>query len=326
MAHNSKLARHFARLRLPICLALVSAFSACDGSNTLDPNSSIDTQSSTPATTDQALGTDAASATTTTLASASFPGGIPFGSFAQPVDLYGSLYTGGKATVGPDGVKSMLAAIKSRGGRVVLMMAGAPKYYRDASGHFSLSKWQQRIDRYRGIDLNTYIQDGTIVAHFLLDEPQDPSNWNGRPVSQSEVEAMGAYSKKLWPSLPTAIRTLPKFFSGSPRNIDAAWAQYLTRFGNINSYINDQVSAAKSRGLALIVGLNVLDGGSPRGQPMSGSEIKSFGGAMLANSYPCAFVSWQYRSAYYGGASIKDAMQYLSGKAKNHAAKSCRGS
>jgi hypothetical protein len=324
MAYNFKLARRFARLRLPICFALVSVFSACDGSNSLDPTSSIETQSTTSG--DQALTTDAASATTATLASANFAGGIPFGNFAQPVDLYGSLYTGGKFTTGPEGVKATLAAIKSRGGRVVLMMAGAPKYYRDASGHFSLSKWQQRIDRYRGIDLNQYIQDGTIVAHFLLDEPQDPSNWNGRPVTQSEMEAMGAYSKKLWPSLPTAIRALPKFLPSNPKYIDAAWAQYLTRFGNVNTYIKDQVAAAKSRGLALIVGLNVLDGGARTGQPMTASELKTYGGALLADSYPCAFLSWQYRSAYHSGAAVKDAMQYLSSKAKSHAAKSCRGS
>jgi hypothetical protein len=326
MAYSFKLARRVARLRFPMCLALVSAFSACDGSNSLDPNSSIDTQSLTPAAGDEAVGTLAVSSTGGTLASASFAGGIPFGSFAQPVDLYGSLYSGGKATVGPEGVKSTLAAIKSRGGRVVLMMAGAPKYYKDASGHFSLSKWQQRIDRYRNIDLNSYIQDGTIVAHFLLDEPQDPSNWNGVPVTQSQVEAMGAYSKKMWPGLPTAIRTLPKFFSGNPKYIDAAWAQYLTRFGNINNYVNEQVSAAKSRGLALIVGLNVLDGGAKRGTPMTGSEIKTYGSALLGDSYPCAFVSWQYRSAYYSGSAIKDAMQTLSSKAKNHVQKSCRGS
>jgi hypothetical protein len=326
MSQSFKLARRFARLRIPICIALVSAFSACDGSNTLDPTSSVDPQTSTPAAGDQALGAESVSSTGGTVASANFAGGIPFGSFAQPVDLFGALYTGGKVTVGPEGVRNILAGIKARGGRVVLMMAGAPKYYRDASGHFSLSKWQQRIDRYRNINLDSYVQDGTIVAHFLLDEPQDPSNWNGRPVTQSEVEAMGAYSKRLWPSMPTAIRTLPKFFSGNPKNIDAAWAQYLTRFGNINNYVNEQVAAAKSRGLALIVGLNVLDGGARRGTPMTASELKTYGGALLSNSYPCAFVSWQYRSAYYGGAAVKDAMQYLSGKAKNHASKSCRGS
>ena len=57
---------------------------------------------------------------------------------------------------------------------------------------------------------------------------------------------------------------------------------------------------------------------------MTANEIKTYGSALLSDSYPCAFVSWQYRSAFFSGSAIKDAMQTLSSKAKNHAQKSCR--
>jgi hypothetical protein len=251
---------------------------------------------------------------------------LSFGNMAQPITVFSSLYNGGKITTGPANLRSELAAIKSRGGRVIVMLAGSPVNYKDAAGHFSFTKWKQRIDRYKGINFGSYITDGTIIGHFLLDEPQDPTNWAGVPVSPTTVDAMGQYSKQYWPGMATIIRAMPKYFKSNPHYVDAAWAQYVSWYGSPSSYVSQQVSDAKARGLALVLGMNVIDGGSPKHTPMSASEVKSYGAALLTNSYPCAFVSWQYRSTYFSTASIKDAMQYLRGKAGSHSFKSCKGS
>jgi hypothetical protein len=323
MSYSFKLSRRIARLRLPVLVALASSFAACDGNNSLSPDV-LDPQSPAAPTTlaggDESVDTLAVS---TTMASATY-GGIPFGAFAQPTTMYGSTYTGGKVTVGPATIKSTLAAIKARGGRVVLMMAGSEVYYRDAAGHFSFTKWKQRIDRFRGVNFDSYIKDGTIIGHYIIDEPQDPTNWNGRPITPATVDQMGQYSKARWPSMVTIVRTAPKFFPSHPKYIDAAWAQYLSRMGSVSDYIRKNVADAQTRRMQLVVGLNVIGGGQPNLTPMNATEIKTFGSALLSSSYPCAFISWQYRSTYFSSSSIKDAMRTLSSKAKSRGSKSCR--
>jgi hypothetical protein len=86
------------------------------------------------------------------------------------------------------------------------MLAGNPQYYTDGSGHFDLGKWKARVDRFKGINFASYVNDGTFVGHFLMDEPNDPANWSGRPVPASTVEEMAKHSKQLWPGRRTPGR------------------------------------------------------------------------------------------------------------------------
>ncbi len=315
MTYTFKLSRRIARLRAPLVAALVFALSGCNSTDSLNPDSSSPAE---PAGQGSPAGAPS-------LATSSFAGGIPIGTSAQPTSVYGDRFNGALRNIWPGSLVAELAAIKSRGGKVVLMFAGSERYYKDGSGHFSLTKWKQRIDRFRGTNFSSYINDGTIVGHYLIDEPQDPSNWNGVPVTASTVDQMGQYSKQIWPTLVTIVRTEPRFFPGNPRYVDAAWAQYLARRGNVNDYIKRNVSEAQSRGLALVVGLNVINGGNPNGTWMSASEVQTYGSALLSSSYPCAFISWQYNSTFLSPTSIKSAMDVLRNKAQNRPAKSCRG-
>ncbi len=162
---------------------------------------------------------------------------------------------------------------------------------------------------------------GTIIGHFLLDEPNDPANWNGRALSSSTVDQMAQYSKQLWSSLTTIVRSEPGYF-GTMHYLDAAWAQYLARKGTASDYINRNVNDAKNRGLQLVIGMNILNGGTPNGDKMTASEIKSWGTTLLGSSYPCAFISWTYDS-YLSNSSVKDAMDALRNKAENRSTKSC---
>jgi hypothetical protein len=297
--------------------ALVAA--GCDSGNTLAPDAlptaDLPTAAADPGSLAPAIGPEFAT---------SFRGGIAMGTFALPTSWLGSRYNGVAGAISPGNLLSELSAIRSRGGKVIINFAGNQKYYTDAAGNFSLTKWKQRIDRYRGINIAQYITDGTIIGHYMIDEPNDPANWNGRPVSASTVDEMGRYSKQFWSGMATIVRTQPGYFGSSPRYVDAAWAQYLSRRGNVNDYIKQQVSDAQKRGLALVVGLNVLKGGTPNGSQMSGTEVKSWGSALLSSSYPCAFISWNYSSSYLNQNSIEDAMSYLRNKAQSRSTKSCR--
>jgi hypothetical protein len=310
---------------------LTLAWGACDSGNTFDSENSgsiavTDDQSQTgddPMVLDE---TTAVPTGASTVASASFGGGIPIGMSAQPITAFGSRYNGSIQNNGVDGLMSALSAIKARGGKIAVMMAGNQRYYRDAAGHFDFGKWKARIDRFRHLNLDPYIKDGTIIGHFMIDEPNDPSNWNGRPVPASTVDQMAQYSKSIWPGMVTIARTEPKYFPSNMRYLDAAWAQYLTRRGNVNDYIKRNVADAQQRHLALVVGLNIIHGGSPNGTKMSASEVSTFGSAMLSSTYPCAFISWQWNTTALNSAGMPNAMDVLRKKAQNRALRSCRGS
>ena len=79
--------------------------------------------------------------------------------------------------------------------------------------------------------------------------------------------------------------------------------------------------------------MNVLDGGNgsskiagwTRGKwAMSPGEIRTYGSAMLAQSYSCAFFQWMYDGPYYSRSTIRQAMADISAKARNHAKTACR--
>jgi hypothetical protein len=216
-------------------------------------------------------------------------------------------------------------------------MHGNDKYSKNADGSFSLTKWKTMVDRFKGVNINSYISDGTILGHYLLDEPDLASKWAGHIVSQSTVEAMAKYSKQLWPGMTTIIRATPRWLAGSSITyvyLDAAWAQYISTDGSSPaSWIGKEVTAAKGKKLGLIAGLNVLDGGNGTSGikgtygnkwAMSASEVRSYGAAMLAPVYVCGFAMWKYSSSYYSRADIKSALGTLSSQAKKHTRTSCR--
>ncbi len=314
MAHHLEYARWGARFRALLAVALATVFGACDTSDKL-----TEVSDETPITIAEPIA-DASF-------SSSFRGGIPMGLSAQPTSAFGSQYNGALRNIWPFELRSQLAAIKSRGGKVILMFAGNERNYKDGSGHFDLGKWKARVSRFRSVNFSDYVRDGTIVGHYLIDEPYDPANWSGRPVPGSTLEEMARYSKSLWPSMVTIVRAEPYLIKwrGSYRYLDAAWAQYLHRKGNVNDYIRRNVSEAQRMGLGLVVGLNLKHGGYPNKTWMSADEVKTFGSALLSSSYPCAFISWQWDSRYLASSSIRNAMSVLKSKAQNRASRSCRG-
>jgi hypothetical protein len=252
-------------------------------------------------------------------------GGIPFGTFAQPVAAFDRVLNGSKVNIGPDQMLKTLAAIKARGGRVVLALAGHEDFYKDAQGHFSFSMWKQRINRYKGVNLSSFVADGTVIGHYMIDEPNDPYNWNGQPVPGSMLEEMARYSKSIWPSMTTIVRAHPTYmakFSTSYKYLDAAWAQYAQRFGDPKAYLAANIAAARSKGLGLVVGLNISMG-TLKKTALSPQQIDSWGSALLSDSYPCAFISWQYRQPYFDRWEIRSAMARVAQKAANRAVRSC---
>ena len=313
MTHLFKLARRSARLRAPVSVAIALAYAGCSSDSLTSPASE---PASANHTTELNLPSSPSFSTT-------FRGGIAFGNFHQPTSTMGGQYNGAMRNIYPGELLSELRAIRDRGGKVVLNLAGAPPRYTDGSGYFSLSMWKASVDRYKDVDFTQFIQDGTVIGHFLLDEPNDATNWNGRVVSGSTVEEMARYSKSRWPGLPTIVRARPDYMTGSYQYLDAAWAQYHSKFGDPARFASENIADAKARGLALVMGLNIIDGNG--GSKMTASQIESWGSALLADTYSCAFLSWQYDDGYLDRSDIAQAMKYLSAKAANRTTRTCRG-
>jgi hypothetical protein len=302
MTYTFKLARRLARFRAPLlATTLLVALAGCDSDQPFDP----ETSGSAP------------------MASASFAGGIPIGISAMPITEYGARYNGALLLLPPKTLLRDLAEIKSRGGKVILKFMGHPRNYGEGTG-FDFADWKDQIDQYKGIDFSAYVKDGTIVGHYMIDEPNDPANWGGKPIPPSMLEEMGKYSKSLWPDLPTIVRVEPSYLNFSHRYVDAAWAAYLYRRGPVDEYLRRNVSDAQARGLALIVGLNILDGGVQKLTPMTPAQVQSWGTAMLNSTYPCAFSSWRWDEGALDGA-MGSAMDALRKLAQNRSVRSCRG-
>lgn len=259
--------------------------------------------------------------------------GIPYGPFHLPATMYGPDFNGAYHAPWMGPLVEDLELARRTNTQVLLNLTASSVHFSDANG-FNMARWKQLVDRFRGLDLNSYIEDGTIVGHFLLDEPNDPTNYGGKEVTLDQIEEMARYSKDIWPTMATLIRAWPAKLKGYPfKSLDAAWAQYASRLGPIDPWMASNIADAKASGLALVMGLNLLNGGSSSsGIPglragkfaMSADEIRTWGKVMLDEPYVCAFFIWKYNEQYFARPDVKDALLELNDQAKKHPRQECR--
>lgn len=297
-------------------------------------DSSILVDSSTPDT--LALPADSTTLVPNNVAGGTAPG-IVFASFDLPNTLLGTVHSGAMRTPDQNTILANLATARAKGARFVLKLAGGGDgWVKNADGTFNFEKWKSMVNRYKNLDFSSFIADGTVLGHYLLDEPNLASRWGGKVIPQATVEAMAQYSKQLWPGMLTFIRVIPSWLTAAPvtyAHLDAGWAQYAAYKGDPAKWLAGEVAAAKTRGLGLLVSLNILNGGNgssgirgPSGgkYSMSAAELRTYGGALLSQAYSCGFLMWMYNAAYFGRSDIQTAMADLSAKAKSHVKTSCQ--
>ena len=264
--------------------------------------------------------------------------GIPFGPAQQPPETFAPNFNGTILSGHAETLISDLEKARRSDTRVLINFSGKETNIRDANG-FNMSIWKARVDRYRPLNLQKYIDEGTIVGHFLMDEPSDPSNWNGDQVTPAEIDEMAEYSKGIWPTMPTVIRAYPDYLKAGGyqyRYLDAVRIHYLDRLGDVDEFITEMVQGAEDLHLALIGGLNVLNGGSKdSGIPgaaegkfaMNADELRAWGTKYLNNAPLCAFFLWQYDEhflEYYERPGIKEALADLKKIAEGMPKKACK--
>ena len=265
--------------------------------------------------------------------------GLVFASFSMSNAELDKVHTGWMSggALSPKSIVSDLKGARSKGGRVIIKLCmGKDKYVKNADGTFSLSKWKSLVGRYKDVNLGPFISDGTIIAHYLIDEPHRAARWGGKAISHKTLEEMARYSKQLWPQMTTVVRVAPSWLAKASFNwkyVDAGWTQYRATHGDAAKWVASEATAAEREGLGLIVGLNVIHGGDGssgiRGYTrskwtMSASEIRKYGYAMLGSKRACAFVNWTHDADFYGRSDIRSAMADVSARARSHARTSCR--
>jgi hypothetical protein len=306
-----------------------------------DSVATVPTDSTTSPTDSTIIPIDSTSGDTTgvTTLAGSLQPGVVFGNFNMDESLINSMYTGimPGGAFGPTNALTMLSATKARGGRIVIKLCmGRDSYVKNPDGTFSLTKWKALVDRFKTINMGPYITDGTIIGHWLIDEPNRAARWGGKIIPQATLEAMAQYSKQLWPSMTTFVRVAPSWLATSTityNYLDAAWLQYASYKTDVTTLVAAEVAAAKKKGLGLMMGMNVLNGGNGSSKipgltsgmyAMSATELRTYGTVLLNQSYACGFFNWTYDGTYFGRSDIKSAMTDLSTIAKAHVKTSCR--
>jgi hypothetical protein len=352
MIANLDAAAWWALRRVSACGVVLLLLGGCGGEDSglspsdvpviaADPADSIGVVDSTVAPTDSTIPIDSAVLIDTTGISTltGTAPGIVFGTIQIPTSLINSVQTGTLVggEIDPVNVLTYLSATRAKGGRIVIKLCrGRDDFVKNPDGTFSFTKWKALIDRYRTVNLAPYINDGTILGHYLIDEPHRTARWGGKIIPQATLEAMAKYSKQIWPGMTTFVRVAPSWLAGVSTTytyLDAGWLQYESWMGSVSTKLASEVAAAKRKGLGLAVGLNVLDGGNGSSKvagwtrskyKMSASEIRTYGTALLSQTYSCGFYNWMWDSPYYGRTDIKTVMAELSSKARNHIKTSCK--
>jgi hypothetical protein len=259
--------------------------------------------------------------------------GIPFGPTQMEMESFGPEYSGTIFSAQPEWIMAALERARRTNTRLLVNFTNNESSIRDENG-FSFEKWKQKVDLYRGFDFSSYIADGTLLAHYIMDEPYDPTNWNGKPVTAAEVEELAKYSKEIWPNLPTIVGVWPGYLKGVPHvYLDGVRHHFHIRYAPIEEYEATNLRDAKAEGLSYITGLNLLNGGTGEsGIPgrkegkfaMSAREITAWGNLLIADPYVCGFVMFEYDVDYLARPDIKDALTELKKKAEAHPQQSCR--
>jgi len=270
-------------------------------------------------------------------------GGVPFGMFALPLERLRAPITGATLAAPRNQVGAVLRAARVGKVRVVLNLGGAKDNVRGTSGRFDLARWKARIDGYRDVDFAPYVEEGLVLAHYLVDEPYARQSWGGHEISRADLEEMARYSKSIWPTLPTAVRAPPAWLAedgATYRSLDIAWAQWAGpgraggEWRTPEEFRDQYVSYAKRLGLGLIVGLNQLNAGdgssgvrgttdNPRDWEMSAAELAHVGTVLVQTPYACAFMSWRYDAQFETRPGMRAALDTVAVLARMRGGTSC---
>jgi hypothetical protein len=251
-------------------------------------------------------------------------GSLPFGLSQTPIEEYTTRWTGALYAADPANLVARLDRAES--GKMKLIVKLAFSGLKNADGTFSLTKWKAQVDRFRTLPLGRHITSKTFYLHDLIDQPNCASCWGGKAIPWATLEEMARYSKSIWPALPTTSRVTPSKLAEATFRwtyLDAGWAEYNTKLGDLKTYLAAQAAQARLEGLGLVAGLNLVDGSGYNTAPMTASQVKAFGTIIAGYASVCAFVGRDYNTSYLSQSGIRAALDAVTTVAKSRNPASC---
>jgi hypothetical protein len=262
------------------------------------------------------------SAVTVTVPLGSGPGyGIPFGLFDGPAN---SPFTMTEEQTSASTIVARIAQVRSQGRKILVALTGGSHSHYITDGKFDHSKWLAKMETYRTPAIQAAIAagvaDGTILGADIVDEPNHHS-WGG-VFTKELVDEMAAHVKAMFPTLPVGYGIGPQGYRWRPteryRVLDFIYNQYnwWISNGDVVSWRESVLAQAKLDGVAVLFGLNVLDGGihsyATKDCPipetggfgtyapacrMTPDQIRNWGRALAP--YACGFQFWRYNSEFF---------------------------
>src|SRR6185503_3293217 len=90
--------------------------------------------------------------------------GIPYGPTQQTTGDFSTEFSGTLIPGLPDSIMRMLETARRKNLRLFIQFSGNEENSRDENG-YSFEKWKHMVDRFKGMNFDPYIADGTILGH-----------------------------------------------------------------------------------------------------------------------------------------------------------------
>jgi len=278
--------------------------------------------------------------------------GVPFGpyglwanytAFKSGATHFTSSFTATNAS----GLVRQLRTAQAKNHRLFVILTSGHSNTYMTRGKFDLGKWKRRVDTFNRADIKAAVRaavaNGSLMTTGLLDDADVPSRWGG-VITKPLLDEMARYIKRVFPTLPVSANVQYDWRSHERfRVVDAVYSQYRwwRTSGNIKAYRDRALQAARRDGVALVFGLNILDGGVPnRGRGsracvagrgtygpncrMTAAQVAEWGKTL--GQAGCALLMWRYDAAFVSKAANVRAFRDVASTLSKTQGKSCRRS
>jgi hypothetical protein len=229
-----------------------------------------------------------------------------------------------------------LAALRRVKGKLLLSQGGYIKFQNPDKTYNPdmYYSWVQTLKPHVA-QWQRYLVDGTLMGVQVIDDI-GKTNWGGVAITKAQIEEMAKWWKELMPGITTFAREKATGLAGYPWvHLDGSITQYNARYmGDITKWRDSNVVAARATRLALMLSMNVLNGGKI--EPgcyhandeaycaMTPLELLAFGAIQIATPEACGVASWRISPSYLAQPGIAEAYKSLASLAALRSALPCR--
>jgi len=148
------------------------------------------------------------------------------------------------------GDPAKLSAAASAKMKVLVALTGSKKGYTDSKGCFSQSLWRARLDEAPAETIRKYVESGTIIGLYAIDEPHDwGKSGSCKEVSYTDIDAACGYARQKWPGISCGVNSPPGWLKKGLKetsfsHLGFLFTQYNTSRGNVDHWIDKQLKDA----------------------------------------------------------------------------------